>query len=323
MAGDRKGTASIWWADLASVVAVTLVLAGIVRIVDAVYPLGVVPVLLYVLFVPGYALVSFLFPRRNQRAQDVVGTPGPGGRIDEFTRVILAAALSPVIAAHIGLVIEYSPLGLSRRTIFAGQVIFVIVCVSGAFLRRRAVTPSRRYTGPSLPKLRRLSVRPSIRLVFGFLILTSLLIAGASAAHTALTWQQQEQFTELAILDGNHTDQPVANNYEFDNESDLLIQIENREQHQMNYTLVTVEQRVTADGEPVPGEITELNRQRIERIDHAEMRRLSVDPYFPDGSMTRLFFLLYRGHAPVDPDPATAYREVHIWVGEATDNETN
>ena len=78
--------------------------------------------LLLILFFPGYTLIASLFPRK--------------GDLDGIERVALAIGLSLALIPIIGLVLNFSPWGISFGSILAGSSLWITVLGLIAIYRR-------------------------------------------------------------------------------------------------------------------------------------------------------------------------------------------
>lgn len=95
-------------------------------------PLRVMLALPFVLFFPGYALVSVLFPKKSD-------LPG-------IERVALSLGMSIVIVPLLGLVLNYTPWGINLATIFISVFSFIAVMSILVLLRRKKLAPGERFS---------------------------------------------------------------------------------------------------------------------------------------------------------------------------------
>lgn len=94
-------------------------------------PLRVVVGFLLVLFIPGYLLVSALFPRKDE--------------IDAVERIALSIGLSICIVVFVGLCLNYTPWGIRLGTILLALSAFILVFTALSALRRIHVPESERF----------------------------------------------------------------------------------------------------------------------------------------------------------------------------------
>lgn len=117
-------------ADLLLVDALTLLLIAIIVLFSS-SALRVVIGLPVVLFFPGYALVAALFPERGQ--------PGWTGRLT------YSFAVGVALTALIGLVLNYTPLGVSLYPVLVSLTVFIVVCSAVACYRRLKLPCEQRF----------------------------------------------------------------------------------------------------------------------------------------------------------------------------------
>ena len=115
---------------LIAIVMITLLLfpavvftAGALRIV-----LG----LLFVLFFPGYSMLSALFPRQ--------------GSLDGIERIALSFGLSIAVTLLIGFVLNYTPWGISLYPILISVTLFIVVASAAAWYRLWMSPPDQRFS---------------------------------------------------------------------------------------------------------------------------------------------------------------------------------
>jgi len=269
----------------------------------------------YVFAVPGYALVAALFARRDESWRSIRDSgPKGGDRIDGRSRGVLSVALSPIMTALVVLVIDWSPLDLTRSTVLAGLVAFVVGCCVVALARRLSLPPDARYSPAiSVPAAPRPNVSAG-RTVFVLIAVASVLVAGASLANTAATWESGERFTELYLLTPDGEDASTAN--EYDPDGRLVVGVRNHEHRPMNYTIVFLAQRVAVEaGASTVQSDRDRSRLRVAELRHGDSSERAVDLDIGTDSPVRLAVLLYRGSPPRTPTVENAYRRTYLWFG--------
>lgn len=273
--------------------------------------------LVYVLFVPGYAFVSALFP-----------TEAP---LDGLERVTFAFGLSIALTAFIALGLNFTPLGIRLVPIVAANTVFVVLCLVVAALRRTQLleqpasdpelTP---YTVPfERLKPLALDIRDELtgetaesRLEYALTILLvcSIIFAGASAVWALSTPRPGEEFTEFYLLTeqeqqlSNETEL-VAGNYPTELTTNqpaaVVVGIDN---HEFESTIYRVVIRLR---DPETNRTARIQTIDDIRIEHNETWLEPVEPVPPfTGTQLRLEFLLYR----VEQDSSTPYRRLHLIV---------
>jgi len=118
--------------DLAIVILFTLLCTPFVLIP----PLNETPIriilgLPLVLFLPGYALIAALFPRKDD--------------LDGIERIALSFGLSIAITPLLGLALNYTPFGIRLSPILIVLSVFTISLAMGAYARRSMITEEDRF----------------------------------------------------------------------------------------------------------------------------------------------------------------------------------
>jgi uncharacterized membrane protein len=85
----------------------------------------------YVLFFPGYTLVVALFPGRDD--------------LDVIERLGLSLGLSIAVLPLMGLLLNYTPLGITLLTTLGSAICFMIGATAVAYYRRGKLAPEERF----------------------------------------------------------------------------------------------------------------------------------------------------------------------------------
>jgi hypothetical protein len=112
---------NMWFWGTTALVALTLL---VVFTVDSTLLLYVRYVLggIFILFLPGFMLISVLYPRGNE--------------IDELERLALSIGLSLAIVPLVGLVLNYTPWGITLAPIMISLAFFAEALAFGALVRK-------------------------------------------------------------------------------------------------------------------------------------------------------------------------------------------
>lgn len=207
--------------DLLFVVVVTALLL----VVIAVSPNSTVRTILglpYILFFPGYVLISFLFPEEQP--------------LDKIERIALSFGLSIAITPLIGLLLNYI-WEISLIPILYSQSLFIFVFSLLAYLRRETIPLEERFSIF-------LEINPpdwqNYDIIDKALVVATvglLMASGGLAYHIATTPRTGEHFTELYVLgpDGMADDYPT--NLTVNETGEVIMGAINREHEEVNYTL--------------------------------------------------------------------------------------
>ncbi|MCU4974140.1 DUF1616 domain-containing protein [Halobacteria archaeon AArc-m2/3/4] len=340
-----------WYVDLAAVVAVTG-LATFGLLVDPPSTVRIVLALPLLLFCPGYALVSVLFPDDvgdEQRSFDDWKTglqnPVPDGRgLDSIERFVLSVVLSIALVPTVALGSSITPWGVTVRPILVGIGLVTITLALAGIVARLRCAPERRFT-PSLASVSVTSLGFSSRSrsaydstntrVFNVALACSLVILLASAGYAIANPPQGDGFTEFYVetepVTGD-TETMYEASYTSGESQDLTVFVDNQEHRDVTYTTVVQLQRVDyADGNGDGGgeeegttentatvlETDELTRDSITVADgQRESQTLEVTPTMA-GDDLRLVVLLYEGEPPSEPSTDDAYRVIRLPVDVA------
>lgn len=318
-----------WFFDQAVVIAVTGALtlgifsgiAGIGRIALTI-PL--------ILFLPGYALVSALFPDEpNDEYQsfddEKTGLGNPllvSGGLEPVERTVLSVVFSVALVPAVTLFATVTPRGIALESILSGLAILTVVLALAAIGARYRCPPDRRFV-PSLSAAtpffargrpspyERVSCRP-----YNVAIAVGLLLLLASGGFALANPPQHDGFTEVSVETENvsgETQTMYDSTYTAGERDELNATITNQEHEERTYTTVVMLERVSSDGDNVTvNESTEMDRQTT-TVAHGESRQQTyeITPSMR-GNDLRLTVLLYDGEPPAEPTADSAYRKIHL-----------
>lgn len=301
-------------------------------------PLQVVAGAVLVLFLPGYAVSTVLFPTNESTRS--VSDPSPMGRKqswyvggkdgDEPTRAGLP--FLERIAFGFGLSVAFAPvfawvLGVALFNYQQTAIVAIatgtaaVATLLGAI--RRARTPEKtRYVlplGTAVAGARSaFDGSEGNRAVNAALVCAVLLAVGAVTFSLAAP-ADGSTFTQVSLLTEQEDGSLTAGNYpeEFTNgtSAELVLLVENYEQEQTKYTAVAQLQRVE-DGQVV--ERDELKRESQTLAPGQSWQYGHRITPTMQGEDLRLVYYVYRGDAPAEPDEESAYRTVNIWFDVTT-----
>lgn len=309
--------------DLLTVIAFTVLLSVVLLRSDAGYswPRALVG-LVFVLVIPGYALVSALFPARptgslSRPSRAAAYSPGTAERLG--LSFAFSLALLPILALVHGL----SGIPFETNTVVTSVTALVVALSIVGILRRVVLPPTDRYSPPSLfeygVRTRDwLAAGRATDTVLSAVLVVAVLLAVGSLAFGLTGPTQGESYTSVALVTETDSGEYVASNYPTNFSSgearNLTLEVENHYQEPGDYTAVIELQRVRGE-ESV--EIAE--RERIGTLE-AEVpanetwtATHSVEPTMT-GEDLRLTYYVYRGDVPETPTAENADGAVHLWV---------
>lgn len=202
--------------DLIAIIALSILLILIIFFFPE-NPIRVTIGLIFILFLPGYSLVSFLFPEKD---------------IEDIERIALSFGLSIAIVPLIGLLLNYTPFGIRLSPVLFSISAFNILFASMAILRRRkSIEPFRPQIKIEIGEMSRLDKILTIALLIALILSISALV------YIILNPRQAESFTEFYILGskGKASDYPTT--LFAKQQASLIIGIVNHEQRTVNYTI--------------------------------------------------------------------------------------
>jgi uncharacterized membrane protein len=325
-------------ADIAGTVLLLVVLDGLVLQRPTAVPLIRAAIgLVVVLFVPGYLAVAALYPRRYSPVDQSgpvrsAGTTGDrlvhGGRPSWWERIALAVGLSLAFVPLSGLVVAPLTGSFSTWSVLLGLNGFVLLGACVALLRRNMVPADERLRIPireAAGRLASLIDRDSYPdRILGVVLVCTLGIAAVTTGFVLLAPADGETYTTASLLtetaDGDLEASGYPETLVRGNSEPLTLRVENHEGTDTAYTAVAVLQRVDRSGESLS--VTESERVFRE---HATVEagetwtaRHGVTLTMT-GENLRLRYYLYRGEPPANPDKASAYRTLSLWLTVESD----
>ena len=263
------------------------VLAVLLLIVVILFPSNALRVVLglpFVLFLPGYALLAVLSPRRHA--------------LSGIERVALSLELSVVMAILIGIILNYLPWGIRLYPVVISVTIFFLATSLVAWYRRLKLPETERFSVSlrlSLPSWRPRSVPV---LILFFVLGVAVIGALGTLGYVASLPKGGEGFTQFYILGPEGRAENYPKGVVVGAETEALVIIINREHETTNYRI-----QVKIDGV----EEIEIGPLQLEHDNKWEgVVRFSMDKV---GDNQRIEFLLYRD------DEGKPYLEpLYLWI---------
>lgn len=242
--------------------------------------------LLLVLFLPGYALIASLFPKRDD--------------LDTIERLALSFGLSIAVTPLIGLALNYTPYGIRLDPILVSLTVFTLLLSLAAYLRRRMIPKENRFFvdfGGFFGGLKE-SFQGESRTgkILSVVLVIAIVLAISTTAYIIVKPKVGESFTEFYILGpgGKASDYPT--NLTPNQEGNLIIGIVNHENKKTSYRLV-----VTSNNTVQMEQVVTLNNGE----------KIEIPFNFTAGNPgdRKMEFLLYK-----EPDNNNVYRSLHLWL---------
>lgn len=276
----------------------------------------------FLLFLPGYVLVSVLFPRAEGAETESSAASRTATGISGFERVSLSVGTSVAVNSMLGFLLNFTPWGIRLLPILVAIYLFTVVTAVVAAVRRLRTPPADRFAVPFgywFDKIRWGLFRPETRVdaVLNALLVVSLILAVGSVAYAIGFPHQQDSFTQFYVLASDESGEPATDGYPkhvaVGENVSLYVGIENHEHRHVNYTVVVLLQRFYDNSTRVRS-ADRLDRFRVSLgSNETTLAKRSVSPTMR-GDRLRLAYVLYKGTPPSDSAPSNAYRTAYVWV---------
>jgi uncharacterized membrane protein len=276
---------------------------------------------LFSFFIPGYVLVSILFPRHHSGEESTAKSTSSQPRgLDWVARFVFSFGASLAIVTLVGIILGATPVRIRPVTLFLIVSVLLGLGIPLATYRRSHVPASRRIGASLARNLRRgfdgvISPKNTVDSVMTVVLVAVILISSGVVVYGGSS--QNGEITEFALLSEDEDGEFVATEYpstlQRGEPQEFSARINNQEGEQVSYTIVVLLRDLDPDNSTVV-RISELGRFQ-ETVDDNETWRLNHS-VVPDrtGDDLQLQYLLYRGEMPERPPVDEAYLELHIWV---------
>ena len=272
----------------------------------------------FVLFVPGYLVVSALFPERAE-PEDSPDESDHG--LSNLARFALSFPASVMVVAPLALLAVFSPWGLEVSTVVPLLVAFVGGMVVLIDRRRAALSPDERFRLPIdrwiEPVITGLTTGTTTDRALNVLLGLSVLLATSAVVYGVAVPPAGEPFSELYLTPVTSDSQvPDATIHLNGGETETLqMTVRNRERDHVRYTLLIVRQRVSISNDSITVLRSNVSDQYRPSLKHNETwtENYTISSYGQTG-LFRVGFLLYRDDLPVDPTIENAYRQNNVFV---------
>ena len=232
-------------------------------------PLRIALTVPFVIFFPGYALVTALFPRK--------------GEVDTIECIALSFVLSVTISGLTGLILSYTPWGMTLTSLIICFSSFIVI-TSAIAIYRRWILPGEQRFGPKL-LLKFPGLRGQSKLDRALTLILALSIIGAIGllAYVVVTPRVSERFSEFYILGpgGTAADYPVE--LSLGEQGKVILGIINQEDQEMTYL---VEVRIEGDKVQEVGPIKIVPEEKWEQEVAFSLQKVGEDQ--------RVDFLLFK-----------------------------
>ncbi len=240
-----------------------------------------------VLFIPGYALISALFPKNDA--------------LKSIERIALSFGLSIAVVPLLGLMLNFT-FGIKLIPILLSLCLYTIVFIFIAAYRREKLTREERFYVPYYRVYEHIcnelntTKSKNDLILTGILVFSIALVTGMIISVSA-TPKVRERFTEFYILGQESKAENYSLSLKYQNPVTIPVGIVNHEYAFVNYTVqVALDRQVITD--------TMLS------LDNNEIWEKNIT-FVPDkeGTDIKLEFWLFKEGNFTEP-----YRELYLWV---------
>jgi uncharacterized membrane protein len=276
-------------------------------------PLRVFFALPIVLFIPGYVLITALFPNNED--------------IDIIERIALSFGLSIAIVPLIGLGLNYTPFGIRLYPIVTSLTIFTIAMVLIAQYRRVSLPVENRFVPPlrvfANDLMEEFFSKESSRTdrYLSIILLIAIVAALVTTVYVIVVPKEGEKFSEFYILGEKKMAADYPSRIFIGEEYPMYIGVGNHEYRNVTYTIETFLLNMTFNGITNSSTISRMSLINSTTLSlmHNETSIIEYNLSAPDTGYNRVEFLLFNETLPdngidnLDRINAS-YRDLHLWV---------
>ncbi|MDD1699334.1 MAG: DUF1616 domain-containing protein [Methanoregula sp.] len=265
------------------------------------------------LFIPGYCLIAALFPKNDE--------------IDLLERIMLSIGLSIAIVPLIGLGLNFTPWGIRLEPIVIALIIFTLLMIIVAYLRRAFLPSEERFRVPFLAiagRIRRELLPPEesgFDRFLSIILILVILIVIITTVYVIVSPKEGERFSEFFILGEkqmayNYPDQIIAGL-----DYPMFVGVGNHEYRNVTYTIETWFLRTEFDTVTNTSHIITMDpgEQLALILAHNETRIIPYNLSVRKTGYDRVEFLLFNETVPglevTGSDRINAsYRDLHLRI---------
>ena len=266
-----------------------------------------------ILFIPGYVLISALFPEKKS--------------IDGIERFALSVGLSIAVIPLIGLGLNYTPFGIRLNPIVISLVLFTLIMMIITLYRRARLSDEEKFAVPFE------KVKPALKeelfpkgqgkfdKALSIILIIAILVAAVTTVFVIAFPKDGEKFTEFYILGEDKMADDYPEKFPVNSQQFVWIGIGNHEYRDVTYTVETLLLNAewdSATNSSVIHASMPLDRFEVSVLDNTTY----LEKYYfsvPYTGYNRLEFLLYNETVPsasasAEEKMESAYRDLHLWI---------
>ena len=245
--------------------------------------------LILILFMSGYSIISFLFPKKND--------------LDIIERITFSFGLSIAITVLIGLALNYTLFGIILVPALISISALTILFSFFAYIRRLRIPDKERFD-VKFEKLFEiikgsLNIKSKTDKILSVLLILSILFAVFTIVYTIATPKQDSKFTEFYLLGPNGKASDYPTNLTVGETGNVTVGIVNQEYADVNYKMVVTLDNIT------------INEENITLTSGAKYEEPFTFALSKTGKNQELEFLLYKL-----PDDNDVYQSLHLWINQ-------
>jgi uncharacterized membrane protein len=256
-------------------------------LIIAFFPINILRIVLgvpLVVFFPGYVLMSTLYPRKNA--------------LERTEKIALCFGMSIAIVVLAGLILNYTPWGISLYFILISLAVLVIVLSVTAFCRQRNLPEQEK---PSITiSIKKISIAGQSgtnKILIATLAIAVLCIIGM-LVYAATTTRTGEKYTEFYILGQNGKASDYPSQITLGENGKVIAGIINHEQTTTSYRIEVKIDNISSNDS---GPFSLADEEKSERI-------VSFTPQ-KAADQQKVEFLLYKNGQD------QPYQSLYFWVG--------
>jgi len=245
-------------------------------------PVRVISGFLLMLFFPGYTFIAALFPKKNQ--------------LSAVERLAFSLGFSIAIVALIGLMLNYSPIGVRLYTVLFPTAVFVLGASAFAYFRRRRLPEAERFYVTWTINFTSWRQQKRFDRILTVVLIGTIAMALGTYIYAIAFPPVGERFTEFYVLGAEDKAADYPTQLAAGQPASVKIGIINREHETASYHI-----EVTIDG--IPASTTDQVT-----LAHDEKWEQTVT-FIPDkaGDHQKVEFILFKDGMPHQPP-------LHLWV---------
>ena len=265
---------------------VIIILCALLAVVIILLPSDVLRIIMglpFLLFFPGYTMITALFPSKED--------------LNGIERVAFSFGLSIVVVPLLGLALNYMPYGIRLFPVLITISLFILVMSIIAWLRRRRLPEAERFCisfDVDITGWRSFGKQDK---ALSIILVLFILAAIGTLIYTVANPKVGERFTELYILglEGKAANYP--RNLAVGQDASVILVIVNHEHEDMSYRL-----EISIDGITFKniGPIVIADQQKWEQTLSFAMQKV--------GDNQKVEFLLYKNGEDIP------YQNVNLWI---------